>query len=326
MANKRIFLSIGILFVLAGVVGYFLIERDTSVSLDNGEKLTNEQTVSLPVNNSPKPIKNEIPTIKADLYSNSPYYMPLFSMAEISNLSEKNTEQVNNLFNEAQGFYFFKQNGDGNNYTALLQNPIKMSDSVYSRHNLQLIKINKDGAVQIENLGYSGQIDETDNAVLLKNNEWEFDKSIEPYRPLKHISPEDDILETWNYDDNEPIKYEMKNAEGIVISMLKEFIDGDSGYRVEHTFYDPEGHTLRSVSINYEGANIKWFNYYDALNPDDCISVESEYEDGILKYEKIYNQDFKLVYRFEAKYSNAKMNELIQYDSAGNIIKKFVNQ
>lgn len=327
MANKRIFLGIGVLLILAGAVGFFLIERNIP-STENKTELTERKTANIPAQTKQTiEKKDEIPVIKTALYANSPYYMPLFSIAEISGMTDKNKELVNNFFNDAQGFYFLKQSGNNGNYTILLQNPVNINYSMYPRHNLQLVKISADGNIKTEDLGYNGQINETVNAVSMEKDVWKFDKSVEPYRPLKHTEYENkDVVftEIWNYDEKESVKYEMKNADGNVVSMVKEFIDNDMSYRIEHTFYDNEGRTLRSISINFEGANIKWFNYYDSTNPDDCILIESEYEEGLLKYEKIYNQEFKLLHKFEAKYSNGELIELIQYDNTDNIVKKFI--
>ena len=82
------------------------------------------------------------------------------------------------------------------------------------------------------------------------------------------------MSETWNYDDSDPVKYEMKNSDGHVLSVMKETVSGDSEYRQEHIFYDSEGHTKRSFVASYDGADIKWFTYYDAEAPYKNITIE----------------------------------------------------
>ena len=101
------------------------------------------------------------------------------------------------------------------------------------------------------------------------------------------------------------------------ISIIKETTDGNDNYRKEHIFYDSDGNTEKSLSANYEGADIKWFTYYDAKNPENNISIESVYNDGLKTEEKIYNQEYKLMNTLKADYSDGERTELTLFDEEG---------
>lgn len=315
MANKRIIAGIGVLCLIAGAIGIFLIERPVKIESSNDKP---EEKQIVPV---AKPVK--IPqkaSIKGDLYSDTPYYMPLLSVVEISELKPEVKKKVDEILENSQGFYFLKHDKKTGETVILLQNPVK-DNSNYIRHNLQTAIVADDGSVTYKNIGYSGEEGEIDNSVEQKTDSWEFDTSVEPYRPLKHTAYDNHkkvlYTEVWNYGETESIRYEMKDAKDKTISIIKETTDGNDNYRKEHIFYDSNGNTEKSLSANYEGADIKWFTYYDAKNPENNISIESVYNDGLKTEEKIYNQEYKLMNTLKADYSDGERTELTLFDGEG---------
>lgn len=325
MANKRIFLGIGLLCVIAGAVGVFLIEHEPAI-----KQQIEVKTVKKPVNNMPKQAqKNEEAFSKTDLYSNTPYYVPLVSITEISKMSPAAKKTTDTILENSQGFYYLKQNKNNGDTFILLQNPAQINNN-YMRHGLQIATVSKDGQVSYENIGYSGDEGEIGNAIEKKTDSWEFDTSTEPYRPLKHTTYDKRkkvmYTETWNYDETEPIKYQMKDSKGKVVSILKETVDDNSNYRREHIFYDEEGNTVKSLSANYEGADIKWFTYYDSETPDRNVTIECVYENGLKTEEKIYNQEFKQEYDVKANYADGERTEITLLDAEGKELKKFKNK
>ena len=261
----------------------------------------------------------------ADLYSSTPYDIPLISIAEICKLSPKVKKSVDDMLESSQGFYFLKQDPDTKDVTILLQNSVDLGDR-YSRHNLQFAQISPDGNISYHFAGYDGEDGETSNAVVQGDDIWEFDKSVEPPRPLKHTAYDNKgkaiFTEEWDYSPESEIRYIMKNAEGKTLSILKETLDGDVNYRKEHIFYDKDGNTTMSVSANFEGPNLKRFTYYDSETPKDNVTIESEYsEDGNKTGEKIYNQEYKLTKTVKADYTDGERKEIRVMDSEGKELK-----
>ena len=114
----------------------------------------------------------------------------------------------------------------------------------------------------------------------------------------------------------------MKSPKGKVLSILKETLDGDSNYRREHIFYNEDGEVEMSISINYDGANISRFTYYNSLDKDNSVSIISEYTDGVKTKEQIYDANYGLVKTFKAKYTDTFRTEIETFDSEGNAINK----
>ena len=197
----------------------------------------------------------------------------------------------------------------------------------YSRHNLQFAQISPNGNISYHFAGYDGQDGETSNAVTPNGDDiWEFDKSVEPPRPLKHTAYDNKgkvkFTEEWNYSHDADIKYIMKNAEGKTLSVFKETPDGMANYRKEHVFYDKDGNTTMSVSANFEGPNLKRFTYFDSETPKDSVTIESEYSDeGYKTEEKIYNKEYKLTNTVKANYSQGERKEIKVLDADGKPIK-----
>ncbi len=323
MANKRIFLGIGALCLLAVAIGIFLIEHDIKSKKTVENDTTLQKQIETTKITPPSKTEAEKHTIACDLYSNSPYYIPFSAISEIAQLSPTNKDILDMLLENAQGFYFLKQNKATGEIFILLQNPAKINNN-YIRHGLQTADITKDGHISYSNIGYTGEENEIDNVENITDH-WEFDSSIEPNRPLKHTiydkSKKVMFEESWNYNETEPIKYLMKDSKGNIISIFKETIDNNSNYRREHIFYNSEGNITKSITINYEGADIKWFTYFDSENPDKNITIESIYENGLKIEEKIYNQEFKQINSLKATYADGEKREMFLLDSEGQEIE-----
>ena len=86
-----------------------------------------------------------IPEIKKyDLYSSTPFEIPLFSIVEISKLPIEIKTQIDKMLEESQGFYLLRY--DGEKVFIILQNPLTYT-SKYHRHDLQFIEIYNDGKI-----------------------------------------------------------------------------------------------------------------------------------------------------------------------------------
>ena len=251
----------------------------------------------------------------SDLYSENPYYMPLSSIVEISKLSPEVKKSVDKLLEEAQGIYLIQKHKDKT--IIFLQNPIN-TENTYVRHNLQTAEISADGEITYHNIGYNGKDGEMENPDEQFEDVWEFDKTREPYRPLKHISYGENnkkkFTETWNYDEKEPIKYQIQDSDDKVISVLSETLENESTYRHEHIFYDKHGNIDKSISINYNGADISRIVIYDTKDFDKSVSIINEYTDGQLTKEKIYDKDYQLINTYESTYNNNKRTDIKVFD------------
>ncbi len=329
MADKKIMLLIGFLLITAGIVGLLLIEHDNDTKLNENKAEINAVQPEKTSANHIKPV--ETTAQKTDLYSEAAYYTPLSSIAELAEIPAETKKKIDHILEISSGCYFIKQNPATKDIYIFLQNPVTDMSERYTRHNLQIAHIDENGNVSYEDIGYCGEYGEITNAVILnKNEEWVFDETVEPNRPINHVAfdTKNNILysESWNYDETEPLKYEMKNSAGKIISVMKEYTSGDSGYRQEHIFYDDNGNTVKSITISYEGADIVWFTYYDSNLPDNSITIESIYNNGIKTSEKIYNQAYQLVKSFAPEYTNGSLTSLKVYNSDGKEVSHFIEK
>ena len=117
----------------------------------------------------------------------------------------------------------------------------------------------------------------------------------------------------------------MRDASKKVLSVLKETKDNDLNLRREHIFYDNAGNIKMSVSVNYDGANISRFNFYNSHDSIDGVSVISEYSEGMKIKEYIYDEDYSLNYTVVADYLNDDRKSITIFDSEGNVINKITS-
>lgn len=305
--------------VLALVIaaGVFVFNNKKEEPVQVEEKLPVKETAkSQPVKQPHQAVKPA--PKKYDLYSSTPYDVPLISVVEISKLKDNAKKAVDEVLESSQGFYFLKFDKKKNKTFIILQNSID-ENPLYIRHGLEFAEISEDGNKTF----YKPE----PSAIDLGKDSWEFDISVEPQRPLKHIVYDEEgkvkFTEVWNYSDKEPVKYEMKNAQNKIVSILKESSDNDSNYRREHIFYDDEGNAKMSITANYDGANLSRFTYYNSEDKDNSISIMSEYsEDGLKSKEYIYNTDYELTNTVTSEYENGERKNIQVMDENGQELEK----
>jgi len=320
MVDKKIFtgLSCGIL-VVAGTL-FFASDKIAKNLIETNAKQekTTESKISKPI---PMNVK------RYDLYSSSLYDLPLASILEISKLNEETKKKIDQILEQSQGFYYLINNEKEHKISIVLQNPITIQNT-YNRHNLEIAEISTiDNSIKYFSPAYQGIEGEISNAVVeetKKADVWKFDKSFEPYRPTKHITYDEKrktkFTEYWNYSDKEEIKYMLKNGKGKVISMLKETYNGDTNYRQEHLFYNEDKITM-NFSINYDGANITRFSYYDSYTPESSTTIITEYENGLKTKEEIYDKDYQLIKTIRAIYVDNERKTINEYDISDKLVK-----
>lgn len=191
-------------------------------------------------------------------------------------------------------------------------------DEKYMRHDVKFIEINKEGVRKITSIGQE---------VSDEDGDWEFNE--DSGLPLKHIKYDEDgdieYTEIWNYSDEEPVKYEMKNGEGKILSIKKETPDGDTKIRSEHLVYDEDGNTRVNVSASYEGPDITRFTYYNSENPQDGVTLMSEYNDGLKTKETVYSSDYKLQNTYNAGYKDGERVTIKVLDSSNNKVEEIIS-
>ena len=310
MINRKIAVGVSCGLIVLGFICLAVMERKQIEEIVSTKAPNNVQKTHS------ASTKAEQPDKKSNLFSETIYNIPLMSIVEIDKAPESIQKSAEKLLEDAQGFYFARYDENKKELNVLLENPITQGNT-YIRHNLEFACVKEDGSVKYSKEGYSGHEGETANAVETEEDLWEFDKAVEPPRPLKHMVFGDngqiEFVETWNYDENEPVKYEMKDGDGKVISIMKESADGAT-YRKEHVFYDKDGKTRMSLSVNYDGTDLSRLSYYDADN-NNGLSIISEYSEGNKVKEVIYNQDYELQNTVKSEYENGKRKSVTILDS-----------
>jgi len=325
MVSKKILISLFIAVSLFAVYYNFDNPKQEAINKKNFKVVKKDKNFSnLEKKQEPTEIK---PRITYDLYSKTQFDLPLISIYDISKLTPEIKSKVDSILDKAQGFYYLKVLDD--RVFVILQNPIDESNT-YARHNLQFVEILFDGRIFYHNAGYVGlenEIQLSINSKKNKENLWVIDENIESYRPLKHIAYDEKgkikFIETWNYDDNEPVKYEMRNENKKIISILKESQDDISNLRREHIFYDNDGNIIMSLTINYEGANISRLMFYNSHSSIDSVNIISEYDENGLKIkESVYDENYMLINTVYSVYQNDERKSLRVLDFEGNELSK----
>ena len=326
MTEKKIFTVISCGVMALACFLYFILEKTEIRQTPEQIKQTQNANKNT---QTPKTIEP-----KHDLYIETPYDLPFTAIENISKFSPKLKKYIDEILETAQGFYFLISNESGTNVKILLQNPIT-DESVYNRHNLQFIEIIVDGNGNYEKKifspTYTGEENEIINAIdeiSSKNDVWTFDKSQEPYLPLKHKKYGEKgkaiFTEKWDYSPNAQIKYQMKNSKNKTISVLKETIENDTNYRQEHIIYNENGNIHISIRINFDGANITRFSYYNSERPSESINIFSEYSDGLKTKEILYDSNYQLIKTLTCDYEGGTRKALHVFDKDGkkiNILK-----
>jgi len=252
---------------------------------------------------------------KANLYSSlSNNALTLSGITELSKLSQNTQNNIHKITSDSNNIYYLKHQGD--KIFLIIDNPSNL------RHGIEFVEISDKNGHQIKTtLGYNDKMKDSDN------DKWEFVKNSEEQIPLKHTKYDEkgdvEFIETWNYDDN-PIKYEMKDSEGHVLSMKKEILDTPENLRVEHLVYDKDGKTKINVSATFEGPDIKRFTYYNADKPNQGASVFSEYSEGLKTKETVYTSDLKVQNTYTSIYKDGERKEITVYDGNEKEVGKFL--
>ena len=188
------------------------------------------------------------------------------------------------------------------------------------RHGIDFVEISLvNGQHTQTTLGYSDKMKDSDNDI------WEYNSDTKlPTRHTKYNKDGDmEFVEVWNYDDN-PVKYEMKDSDGKVLSMRKETQHGGTDLRVEHLIYDKNGNTRINVSATYDGEDIKRFTYYNADKPAESGSIFSEYTDGNKTKETVYTSDLKVKNTYTSEYKDGLREEITKFDNKNREVNKYI--
>ncbi len=250
---------------------------------------------------------------KANLYSSANSSLPLSTIAEMANTSEFIRSKVEKI-SETNNIFMAKKSGD--KLIVITDNPANI------RHNVEITEISLVNGHQIKTtLGYNDKIKDSDNDI------WGFEN--ETNRPTRHTKYNNDgdieFVEVWNYDEKEPIKYEMKDAEGHVVSMRKETVENGTDLRVEHIVYDNSGNTRISVSVTYDGPDVKRFTYYNADKTSESGSVFDEYSNGLKTKETVYTSDLKVKNHYTSDYKDGNRESITIWNPQNKEIQKLVN-
>ena len=256
--------------------------------------------------------------IKTDLYKGVPdSLLPLSAISEIASLNGHVHKTIKELVDNSTGVLYAKCSG--NKLVMVVENPDD------NRHGLEFVEISADG--KHEKIGFllskysEGNTDE---------DLWEYDVSEDVKRPTKHTKYNSDgdveFVETWNYSSDEPIKYELKNKDDKVISLVKETIDENNSMRQEHLIYDKDGKTKINLTVNYDGADLTRFTYYNADKPNESGSVISEYKDGTKTKETVYTSDYKVKNVYEPEYKNGEREGIKVFDNENKEVKTLLSE
>lgn len=257
-------------------------------------------------------------SIKTDLYKGVPdSLLPLSAISEIASLNGHVHKTIKELVDNSTGVLYAKCSG--NKLVMVVENPDD------NRHGLEFVEISADG--KHEKIGFllskysEGNTDE---------DLWEYDVSEDVKRPTKHTKYNSDgdveFVETWNYSSDEPIKYELKNKDDKVISLVKETIDENNSMRQEHLIYDKDGKTKINLTVNYDGADLTRFTYYNADKPNESGSVISEYKDGVKTKETVYTSDYKVKNVYEPEYKNGEREGIKVFDNENKEVKTLLSE
>ena len=254
---------------------------------------------------------SEIIHKKINLYSDVPSTaLPLSAITLMPDISDNIKEELNSVYENSN---ILMANKSHDKILLITDNSSNI------RLGIDFTEISlKNGHKTNTTLGYSGKTKDFSNEI------WDYDK--DTGKPLRHTTYDEagDVIfvETWNYSPDNPVKYQMKDADGNTLSMRKETLENGSDLRVENIVYDKEGNTKISVSSTYDGADIKRFTYYNSDKPSDSGSVFSEYDEGLKTKEILYTSDLKVKNTITSNYADGVRESITVYDPENNEVEK----
>ena len=285
-------------------------KKDENASVVKGKESAEVKAENSEEHKSDNLVDNS--TKKPNLYDlDASSSVPLSTIGIMSSLPENIQHKISDI---AQSNNIFMTVKSRDNIIVITDNPNNI------RHSVEFNEISLKNGHQVKTtLGYNDKINDSDNDI------WEYDETTkQPIRHSKYNKDGDiEFVENWYYDDS-PIKYVMKDAEGHVISMRKETIDGGTNLRVEHLLYDKAGNTKINVSATYEGADVKRFTYYNADKPSEGGSVFTEYNDGLKTKEILYSNDLKVINSYTSEYKNGEREQLTIWDNNNREVQKLL--
>jgi len=334
--KKKTILAIAVLIVMAIVCSYCLLkDQNKSVTSDaDDNNKTNKLVISDQINkikndnklqeNKQKELvkssvfkkagvqKEDKFVTKTDLYNDIlPSAFPLSAISIISEMPENVKESVLKLA-ETNNIYMIQPKKD--KLLVIVDNPANI------RHGVEFIEISTVSGQQTKTtLGYNDKMNDSEN------DKWEYNESKQPIRHTKYNTDGDmEFVETWNYEPNEPIKYEMKDDKNNVISVRKETLENGTDLRIEHLMYDAHGKTEINVSATYEGEDIKRFTYYNAYKIKDSGSIFSDYSNGLKTKETVYTSDLKVKNSYTSEYKDGIREEITKWDNKNHEVHKYL--
>ena len=256
--------------------------------------------------------------LKADLYNGVPdSLLPLSVINEISTLNENAQKLVKNIVDNSTGIYYAKR--VGNKLIMVVENPDD------NRHGIEFVEITSDGKKEKINMLLSKYSETTSEDDL-----WEYEEHEDIKRPIKHTKMNDngdiEFVETWNYSSEETVKYELKDKDNKVISLLKETVDDNNNMRQEHLIYDKNGKTKLNMTVNYDGADLTRFTYYNSDNQEESGSVFSEYRDGVKMKETVYTSDYKVKNVYQPEYKDGERYKINVMDNENNKVEEILSK
>ena len=253
--------------------------------------------------------------IKTNMYNDLPASsLPLSAIAEISTIPDYIKDKVITVA-QNNNIYMVQKHND--KLLIVTDNPSNI------RHNIEFIQVSLANGQQIKTtLGYNDKMKDSQNDI------WEYTKETQqPTRHTKYNADGDvEFVEVWNYEPENPVKYEMKDADGKVVSIRKETLNNGTDLRVEHIVYDKNGQTKMNVSATYEGEDIKRFTYYNADNLKEGGSIYSDYSDGLKTKETVYTPDLKVKNLYTSDYKDGMRNDIIKWDNQNKEVNKYLSE
>ena len=321
MSHKK-YIVWGTIFVIISIVGvsFFLTEKSEKPVSEQAPEPAPVQKAERPKEEAkPAPVKppveptNKIPEKKFIPDNQDLSFSGISALASVPvNIREK----VNTIINNSQNLFLLNRTGD--KIIIIVENT-----EAYPRHEIAIKEINIPNAEE-KNIpaGYNSDNEETEHDI------WEYDNT--SHLPIMHIKysqeGENEYTEFWHYSAENPIKYEMKDKNGNILSIKKETPEGDMGLRIENIFYDSEGNTKMNLSAVYEGNDLKRMTYFNAEKPEESSTVISEYSNGQKTTETVYSPDFRIKNIYKAGYTEGELKDITVFDNNNREIEKILTK